>query len=471
MNKNFRLWGGALAMALMASSCVDDGFGRDRWETPELVCHNKFDNANITLRDFAALAPSTGTRTITEDYIIEGYVISSDESGTFYKSIVLQDSPENPTIGLQLEVDRSQNYAKFPVGTQVRINAKGLVLGADRGVVKLGSVDPTYPIGRIPEAQLEKHISKVCVNGQVNVANIKPIELSTLSEAMNSRYVNQLISVSGVQFSDAEVLGVDGVKTYVNQSPKADTSRELVDASNSNRVATLKVPQFATFGAEKLPTGSGKITFIVNWHNTRYQLLVRDTRDIDFSSPRMDAAPAKGGTSINYLGAGHLEEFTSYPTGATSEEFAAYINDPVVGNRYWRVGNHSSNKFLQFSYGTGAKPYAKTRFAIPVNFDGMTGFSFMSKDGYNTDTSKGVLKVYYSTDYTPNSINATLVDITNHFTISNTATATTYASNFVNSGIWAKPAGITGRGFIIFEYQGGGSLPATTMQIDDIRIH
>lgn len=469
MNKNFRLWGGALAVALMASSCVGDGFGRDRWDVPNLECNNKYDIANISLEKFVALAPPTGTVTIKEDYIIDGYVISSDENGGFYKSIVFQDSPENPKVGLQLEVDRGQNYAKFPVGTQIRINAKGLVLGKDRGVVKLGIADPNFTIGRIPESQLERYIAKVCINGQANVAKIKPIELNSLAYAQNERYINQLVSVSGVQFSDVEVLGMDGVKTYVNQSPKTDTNRELVDANG--RTAVLRTPQSATFGADNLPMGSGKITFVVNRFNTNYQLVVRNSSDIDFSSPRMDAAPAKGGTSINYLGAGHLEEFTSYPTGATSEEFVAYINDPVVGNRYWRVNSHLSNKFLQFSYGTGAKPYAKTRFAIPVDFDRMTGFSFTSKDGYNTDNSKGVLKVYYSTDYTRDSINATLVDITEHFTISNAGTPTTYAANFINSGIWLKPTDITGQGFIIFEYQGGGSRPTTTIQIDGIRIH
>lgn len=113
---------------------------------------------------------------------------------------------------------------------------------------------------------------------------------------------------------------------------------------------------------------------------------------------------------------------------------------------------------------TGAKPYSRTLFAVPVDFDNMMRFSFKTKDGYyNGD----VLKVYYSTDYKPNAINPTLADITSVFTISR-GTTSGYASSFIDSGNWEKPSTLSGRGFIIFEYIGGGSSPTTRMQIDDI---
>ena len=110
------------------------------------------------------------------------------------------------------------------------------------------------------------------------------------------------------------------------------------------------------------------------------------------------------------------------------------------------------------------KPYSRTLFAVPVDFDNMMRFSFKTKDGYyNGD----VLKVYYSTDYKPNAINPTLVDITSAFTISR-GTTSGYAPSFIDSGIWEKPSTLSGRGFIIFEYIGGGSSPTTTTQVDDI---
>lgn len=463
--KNSKLWAGILALTISVTSCIYNGFGKEDWDVPNLVCYNKFEMPTMTLEEFVKQAPSTGTITITEDQIIDGYVISSDENGNFYKTISFQNSPENPTIGLQIEINRTLNYVDFPVGTHVRINAKGLVLGMDRGVIKLGAIDSGYTIGRISENQLGNYISVVCKDGKANVATLVPLELNNLTEARKIQNVNKLVSVSNVQFSDANVLGMNGVKSYLD-FPKVDTNRELVHIDGST--AILRTSQYASFGSEKLPTGNGKITFVVSKYNTAYQMVIRGINDVDFSNNRIDTAPAKGGSKLVYLTAGKVENFTSHATGARSENFPGYINDPVLGNRYWRVTTFRGNKYIQLGYSaTGARPDARTFFAVPIDFDNMTGISFKTKDGYNNGE---VLKVYYSTNYTANATTPTLVDITNNFTISK-GTTNGFARTFTDSGVWHKPSTLSGKGFIIFEYYGGGTYASTTIQIDDIKIH
>lgn len=464
---NFKLLAGAILPLMIATSCVKDGFGRENeWEIPSLACNNKFGEPTISMAEFVKLAPSTeGSKiVITDDHIFDGYVISSDENGTFYKSISFQDKPENPTVGLQIEIDKSSLYADFPVGSRIRIKAKGLVLAKDRGVVKLGAVDNTYTVGRITSSTLSNYVAKACnTDGKADIVEIKPIVLTSLTQAKNEKYINQLVSVPNIQFADSDVLGAEP-KTYLNLSPKADTNRELVDADNST--ATLRLSQYISFGAEKLPAGSGEITFVVSKYNTNYQIFIRGTHDVKFTNERIDIAPAKGGTNLTYQ-TPNTENFESYATGASSEAIDKYINDPVVGNRYWRVATFDNNKYIQFGYSSrGDKPYAKTYFAIPVDFDVMQALSFKTKDGFNTGN---VLKVYYSTDYKANAINATLNEITSSFTIA-TGAKTGYASTFTESGEWQKPADLKGKGFIIFEYEGGGDKPTTTMQIDDIII-
>ena len=98
--------------------------------------------------------------------------------------------------------------------------------------------------------------------------------------------------------------------------------------------------------------------------------------------------------------------------------------------------------------------------------------AIINRMGFNNG---GVLKVYYSTDYTPLGIvdDATLVDISSNFTIASGTTGSA-SQPFVNSGVYNFPAGLTGNGFIIFEYTGGYSFnPAltTTMHIDDVVIN
>lgn len=454
---------GFLLTLAVVTSCVR----KDNWDTPPINCNNKFKEPTISMADFVAQAPGSGTITIANEQIFEGYVVSSDEQGNFYKTISFQDKPENPTVGLQIEVDRSSNYADFPVGSHIRISAKGLVLGTDKGVVKLGSVDPTYAIGRIPSSLFGNYISTVCSNGKADIVKLTPLPLATLTEAKQVKHINKLVTVLNVQFADEEVLLPTGAKTYINFDPeKADTDRNLEDTSGAT--AVLRTSSFAKFGADVLPSGKGNITFVVSRYNTNYQMIIRSKEDVQFTDTRSDTTPPKGGTAIVYASATTLEDFTSYATGAASEAMPKYINDPALGNRYWRVNSFGGNKYIQLSGNLATTPL-RTFFIVPVNFSAMTQFSFQTKDGYNNGK---VLKVYYSANYTPlgDVTKATLMDITGSFSISNVATANAYAANFLNSGVWTKPSTLSGNGFILFEYYGGQGLPTTTMQIDNIKI-
>lgn len=113
----------------------------------------------------------------------------------------------------------------------------------------------------------------------------------------------------------------------------------------------------------------------------------------------------------------------------------------------------------------------KVYFIVPVDFTAANSFSFKTQDRFNVG---GVLKVYYSTDYTPlGDINAaTLVNITSSFTIAS-GNSGSASQPFVNSGSY-NFGSLSGNGFIIFEYTGGYSFsPAltTTMHIDDIVVN
>lgn len=482
MNKSFKLIGGALALMLSTTSCVDDGFFRSDWDTPSIACNTKFGDANTTLADIVAKATNEG-QFITEDLIFEGYVSSSDETGNIYKTIYIQDASVNPTVGLAISLDKTNTYADYPVGTKLSINAKGLYIAKNgRGAVPtIGSkgTNANYPAGYIAAADIDSHIAKACVNGTFVKEEIVPVELSSLSEAKNDKYINILVKVSDVQFRDA-----DGKLTYIEGN--ANTERTLVGKDNHNTV--IRSSQYASFKSEVLPTGSGDITFIVGKYNTTYQMAIRSTADVNFTNerfgettqePTTPETPAegtrpntsKGGTNITYLGAGTSIDFESYATGANSEPFPEFYNDAVLNNIYWRVASFGNNKYIQISAfnRTTPQPETKNYFVVPVDFDNMSAFSFKSKDGY---TNGDVLKVYYSTDYTPTNANPTLVEITSSFAISNAGTATGYATDFTESGDWTKPSTLTGKGFIIFEYHGGAgaNLPTTTMQIDDITI-
>lgn len=277
IKKHFGLVLGIVFAAISISSCIQ----KDDWETPPIRCTNKFASATISMADFKAQVPASGFILIETDQIFDGYVVSSDENGNFYKTIAFQDKPENPTTGLQIEVDKSSNYADFPVGAHIRINAKGLRLGLDRGVVKIGSVDPTYPIGRVPGALFSRYIAGVCDGSGLEVAVIKPIELASFKLAQDVKYLNILVKVSGVQFAASE-LG----KSYVNYVAGSgiDTERSIVDVNGNTTM--LRNAGFSTFGATLLPEGKGDLTFVVGRFNSSWRMQIRSLNDVQLTGKR-----------------------------------------------------------------------------------------------------------------------------------------------------------------------------------------
>jgi len=460
INKYLSIVTGAAFAAISLTSCVQ----KDEWETPPVNCNNKFPNTTTTLAAFKALAPSTGYVLISTDQIFDGYITSSDENGNFYKTISFQDKAENPTAALQMEVDKSSNYADFPVGAHIRINAKGLRLGLDRGTVKIGSVDPTFSIGRIPASLVSRYVSGVCNGNGLEIATLKPLELANLSAAKNEQYINMLVKVPNVQFSSGDILPVN--KTFIDYVAGAgvDTDRTLEDATGNNVV--LRNSGFFSEGSKLLPKGNGDATFVVSRYNSSWQMLIRKTSDLNFTGTRIDSAPPKGGTAIAFSGS-FLENFESYSLTPTNlEVYPKYVNDALIGNRYWQLKTFSNNKYIQLGANSGSGPYV-TYFAVPVDFTAASTLKFDVNVGF---WNGNALKVYYTTNYTAlGDISvATKTDITSSFTIPTTPLSG--YGTLAPAGTYSIPASVTGNGYILFEYTGNGSGVTTTLQLDNIQV-
>lgn len=83
---------------------------------------------------------------ITEDYVIRGKVISSDQAGNVYKSLYIYDETSQSGIELKLMVS---NYVYYHMGQTIYVKTKGMALGNYRYMISLG-MPPT-------EADIEKN--------------------------------------------------------------------------------------------------------------------------------------------------------------------------------------------------------------------------------------------------------------------------------------------------------------------------
>lgn len=281
IKKYFTISLGVATLMATQISCVHD----DNWDAPEITCTNKFDAATKTMAQVVALAPASGSYKIPangEDIIFDAYVVSSDEQGNFYKSISFQDKPENPTVGLQIEINKSMNYADFPVGSHIRIKANGLVIAKDAGVIKLGAVDPNYAIGRIPQTILGRYMSGVCDGKGIEIATLVPQEVTISQLIASDKFINTLVKVKNVQFDDS-VIG----KTLMDKNADgtfADTDRKIVDANNPSISTVVRTDGFFKESTYVIPNKSGNITLVASKYNSAYQNIIRSTNDFEFTT-------------------------------------------------------------------------------------------------------------------------------------------------------------------------------------------
>lgn len=457
----------ASAMVFTLNSCVKD----DDYKVPTVQCNDRFPATNHTLSDLAALGKVSPAKTdiISQDFIVEGFVSSSDESGNIYKTLYVQDSPNNPTQAIEIDIDGGNNYTNYPVGAKVRINAKGLIVQAQNGNVKLGAYDPSYAVGRINPNFLTNYMARTCENGFPVLATMVPVEFSSFAEAQKPQHINKLVKIKNVQFkNDATGLGDPSTPNTPNtfadkNSASGASDRALEDQSATSMV--IRNSTYASFASTVIKekySGSGDLTMILSLYTSAsgsktWQGYIRDLNDLKFNAARF---------TLNII------NFENY--AVNDNVLAPYYNNVLVGTGAvkWKVATYNNNKYIQVS--ANALPGAlKNQFAIPVTFNGQNKLSFKTNAGYyNGDP----LKVYWSLDYNPaNPSAATLYDITSSFDISKgiqpiPGPGANYETTFRPSGVKSLPTAATGAGYIIFEYTGSGIAPilSTTMQLDDI---
>ena len=452
----------ATVAAISFTGCVQD----DDYSVPPINCNDRWE-ANADIPAIKALNDTDTPFEVTENIIFDGYVVSSDETGNFFKTMSLQNALENPTAGLQIEMDMTNLYTFFPVGSRVIVDAQGLYVAKDRGTYKVGYTfdsNGVMRVGRMSEDLALSHVALSCDP----VQTVVPTSFSTIPEAMNEANLNTLIKLENVQFQAA-----GNGETYYDEDNAFGGATNITVVDSQGNTIVLRNSSYADFAAEVLPDGSGSLTAVLSAYSnsnnvtpSTYQLFIRDTSDVQFDQPRMEIVNGEGpigGTNAAYASCVN-EDFESYNADLVS--FADYINFAYNGDKYWEVRDFGNNKYIQMSaYNSdGAN---EVYFIVPVNFDEADAFSFKTKDGYNNGDA---LSVYYTTSWQIGGEFATssLNEITDEFTISSGNT-NGYGSVFVESGEYDL-SGISGNGAIVFKYSGSGSGVTTTIQIDDIMV-
>ncbi|MGI9581679.1 DUF5689 domain-containing protein [Chryseobacterium sp. RRHN12] len=316
---------------LSFSSCVKT----DDYEIPEIKCTNKFAAANHLLTDLATIAKAKPTEAdiIKEDYIVEAYVSSSDESGNIYKMMFLQDKPENPTQGIEIDIDGGNQYLDYPTGSLVRINLKGLIVQGVNGNIKVGSFDPNYPIGRINPNKLSNYMARVCDGQKAVVTAIKPLEFNSIADALkNGAHINQLVKIKNVQFEEPEL-----TKTFADESATGD--RYITD-KKAGRL-DLRFSNYATFAKSPISPKyekSGDIVLLLSRFTSSSnatiftdQAYIRTLDDINFPNPRFNPGEpdAPSASAVNLFAGSDFENWATFLSSVNGFGLKPYATQGV----------------------------------------------------------------------------------------------------------------------------------------------
>lgn len=99
--------------------------------------HRSFDPpaVNATIADLKALYKTPGNPVvITDDIVITGRVVSSDESGNLYRSLYIQDA----TGAIEIKIGKSSLYNDYKPGQWLIVDCNGLALGQYGGMLQIG---------------------------------------------------------------------------------------------------------------------------------------------------------------------------------------------------------------------------------------------------------------------------------------------------------------------------------------------
>ena len=445
--KNIFKFIAVLFIAVSFSSCVEDGdytiptLGPDA-NYPNLKSLSELvDLYNGSLINFDDYIDAASINEITT----YGYVVSNDRAGNFFKTIIIQDKPENPTIGVEVRIDDTNLNARYNVGRKIYITLSNKndeeILG--NGLAFTKRFD-TYQIG-IPNSAgngvdrigTENYIKYIDRSSEVATLVPTIVEIANITDA----HINTLVKLEDMQ-------ALNKNETFANPDNTFSANRDLKNCATEETII-MRTSGFASFKNLEIPQKRGSVTAILNKFRSDYQLFVRDLHDFDFTQDRCDPLFDEG--------------FANFDNWRTQN---------VIGDQVWETTNFGnpgpSAKISGFQSTNPRGPKDNEDWLISKAIDlsavsGVVDFSFDSVKRFGGDD----IEVFYSTNYNGGNPN----DTTNTWTQLTPVLDTNTGSwtSWTSSGILDVSAAVGGNLFVAFKYTSTTS-GAATFEIDNVKV-
>lgn len=245
-------------------SCVDQDFD----EPPVTGLPNL--QSNISIADLKKLNTiGSDDKQITDSLVIEGIVTADDESGNWYKQIVIEDE----TGGIVVRLNSVGLYNTYPIGRKAYVSLKGLWLGDYNDLPQINGA----PDSAIAELLIPSHVFAGARDQQITPT---PVAISGFKPEL----VGSLIQLDDVQF-----VAEDTARTYADAVNRLTENRTVEDCFGNR--AIIRTSGYADFANKGVPNGSGTVLAILSIYQGTYQLILRDEADV-----QLNGARCEGGT-------------------------------------------------------------------------------------------------------------------------------------------------------------------------------
>lgn len=303
---------------------------------------------NITIPELLALYNGSIIEfPADQNLVTEGYVVSSDVSGNFFKNIYIQDKPENPTAAIQILADENDLFQTYSPGRRVLIKVDKLALeDAFIGGFTLGFIDSfqgELEVDRIDEGRIGDFLFATDES-----ADIVPLQVEispsgiVIDGTSNAAPTGTLIQLNNMQMPLSDV---GSAYTYYSGNESVNRTIESCETGAST---IMRNSGFADFANNPFPTGQGSVKAVLGSFGSTDQLLIRTTNDVDLNGERCDPEVLEcdgpsGGSNIIFE-----EDFEGVDINDLTS--AGWTNVNVSGgNLDYFIGNFNDNSYAQIS--------------------------------------------------------------------------------------------------------------------------
>ncbi|WP_303316329.1 DUF5689 domain-containing protein [Flavivirga abyssicola] len=462
-----------LNIVILFFSCVDEDYGIPSPNNTEniVIPTNQLTTFKAIYERYdQAINKGNLIAVIEEDLYIEGYVISSDQAGNFFKELIIQNktdannSDNDPRLGLKLKINVGSLSDTYEFGRKVYVKLKGLTIGESNGVLT---------IGRGEDATIE-HIQDFEYRNIV----LRTSEIATITPKISSLiHLTEDDENTLIQLDNMQVNRFDLVLTYAGESTDAFDGLRILESCESGPPILLQTSTFSDFKSLPVPQNKGSIrgVFSRDYRDDFYVLIVNSSSDITFDSDErcdpmeLDCGLAQALRTTNLF----YEDFESQKNNKliTGNGWTNYME---TGNEGWEAysstsTNASLGRSARFkSASSGDDSNIGWLITPAINMDTQEGETLRFKTS-NSLADSSYLEVLYSLDWdgTEETITAS------SWSVLSAAYIVKDTDSFVpwfNSGN-INLSCVTGTIHIAFKYTGSGQeIFDGVYELDDISI-